>query len=219
VQPGSQEFLTPAEAAGPLLVKEVLARFGRVRLRVQGLSMAPAVLPGDVLEVRSAGADGLVIGSLVLVDRADRLIAHRLIARGAGLLTRGDARWRCDPPVDHRDVLGVVDSVIRDGSPQPVPAPCGLLRATAWRLGIGVWRAAARLAFHPPPRAGGSGAPWRDVSPEPPGEGGPPGRSQVQKSSGAARQVRQLQNGERLEPAQVAGRAAAAAPGANDTCL
>ena len=79
MQPGSQEFLTPAEAAGPVLVKEVLARFGRVRVRVQGFSMAPAVRPGDILEIRSAPPDGLVPGSLILVDRSDRLIAHRLV--------------------------------------------------------------------------------------------------------------------------------------------
>jgi hypothetical protein len=146
VQPGSQEFLTPAEAAGPLLVKEVLARFGHVRLRVQGLSMAPAVLPGDVLEIRSPSAAGLAIGSLILVDRADRLIAHRLIAGGAELLTRGDARWRYDPPVDHSHVIGVVSGVIRDGCAQPVAPRCGVLRAIAWRLAIGTWRTTARLA-------------------------------------------------------------------------
>ena len=146
MQPGSQELLTPAEAAGPRLVKEVLARFGRVRLRVQGLSMAPAVLPGDILEIRSANTGGLVIGSLVLVDRADRLIAHRLIAGGRELLTRGDSRWRYDPPVDHSHVIGVVSRVIRDGRPQPVSPRCGVLRGTAWRLAIGVRRATARLA-------------------------------------------------------------------------
>ena len=149
MQPGSQEFLTPveaADAAGPLLVKEVLARFGRVRLRVQGLSMAPAVLPGDVLEIRSANAAGLILGSLIVVDRADRLIAHRLVAHGDELLTRGDARWRDDPPVDCALVIGVVSSVIRDGCPQPVSPRCGALRATAWRLAIGLRRTAARLA-------------------------------------------------------------------------
>jgi signal peptidase I len=115
VQPGSKELLIGAAAeAGPDLVAEVLRRFGRIRLRVFGGSMSPALRPGDLLDVRSTRADSLERGDVVLFRRDGRLFAHRVMEKSTlGVVTRGDAHRHDDPMVAPEDVLGIVNSVVR----------------------------------------------------------------------------------------------------------
>ena len=118
MQPRSQELLTGAAArTAPLLFRDLLARFGRARLRVFGLSMWPAVKPGDVLEVRAVPAHDLIPGDVILFVRHGALFAHRLVEVGGRtgrlLRTRGDAHWRCDPLLRPSQVLGRVESVCR----------------------------------------------------------------------------------------------------------
>jgi hypothetical protein len=146
VQPGSQDLLTASDAAGLDLVKEVLARFGRVRVRAQGLSMVPAIRPGDILEIERTSIDSLSPARVVVFGCGDRLVAHRIVSHRSGLTTRGDAHWRCDPPLDPSDVLGIVTALLRHDRARPVPRSAGLLRSVAWSVMMRVRHAAARLA-------------------------------------------------------------------------
>jgi hypothetical protein len=111
---------TPLDAAGPALLAQALQAFGTVCLRALGGSMEPAILPRDILVVSGCGVDDLQPRDIVLFARDGRLFAHRLLEVGshAGrrlLLTRGDAVWRADAPVDAADLLGRVVAVGRRG--------------------------------------------------------------------------------------------------------
>lgn len=97
---------------------EVVRTHGRLRLRVTGLSMLPAVWPGDIVTVEAREPSRLAPGELVLVEDAGRLRLHRLIASQASgaeilLVTRGDSLSYDDPPVRAEQVLGVVTSIRR----------------------------------------------------------------------------------------------------------
>ena len=115
MQPRSQEFLSrPAAATAAALFRDVLRRFGSARLRVFGLSMWPALRPGDVLHVQSVSPGELATGDVILFVRHGALFAHRLIGReGQVLRTRGDAHWRRDPLLRPSQVLGRVEMVSR----------------------------------------------------------------------------------------------------------
>jgi hypothetical protein len=85
--------------------------------------MVPVLWPGDMLTVQSCDPAELPTASIVVFRQNERLIAHRLLGRtGDCLITRGDARPRCDEPVKASDVVGKVESIVRDGravNPQP----------------------------------------------------------------------------------------------------
>jgi len=111
---------TPLDAAAPALFAHALQAFGTACLRALGGSMQPAIHPRDILVVAGCRADDLRPRDVVLFARDGRLIAHRLIDVGtrAGrrvLVTRGDALWTADPPVDAGDLLGRVVAVGRRG--------------------------------------------------------------------------------------------------------
>lgn len=100
------------------LAAEVVRRFGRVRLLVSGISMVPAVLPGDLISVERAGVEGISRGEIVLFAREGRLIAHRVVDRAGTpgmvyLVTCGDRMRRNDTPILPAELLGRVTSVER----------------------------------------------------------------------------------------------------------
>jgi len=129
VQSGHQEFVSsPLDIAAPSLLAHALQAFGAARLRVLGGSMTPAIHPRDILLVCRCRPDDLRPRDVVLYVRDGRLVAHRLIDVGirAGrrvLVTRGDALWTADPPVDAGDLLGRVVAVGRRGVFR-APAAC-----------------------------------------------------------------------------------------------
>jgi signal peptidase I len=107
-----------AHVLGCELAAEVADSFGRVRLRVAGTSMAPAIRPGDLLSVEPADPAELSPGEIVVFAREGRLIAHRLVGIGNGfLLTRGDRARRNDSPVSGAELVGRVTGIERGGSP------------------------------------------------------------------------------------------------------
>ena len=111
---------TPLETAGPALLAHALQAYGAVCLRALGGSMEPAIQPRDILVVAACGVDDLQPLDVVLFAREGRLVAHRLLEVGvrAGqrlLITRGDAIWNADAPVDADDLLGRVVAVGRRG--------------------------------------------------------------------------------------------------------
>ena len=126
--------MSAGAGVAPQLFRDVLSRFGAARLRAFGLSMRPAIQPGDVLHLRAVRVADLSTGDVVLFVRHGALVAHRLVAiRGRLLRTRGDAHWRRDPWLRPSQVLGRVQGVTRScrsGSskkPRVLPGPRAVL--------------------------------------------------------------------------------------------
>ncbi len=111
------------------LVADIARNQGQVQLNVAGASMVPTLWPGDLVTVRSCDLSELQPGSIVVFRQNERLVTHRLMrvdfarwvdsTHGADgcLVTRGDARSRCDKPVKASEVLGRVQSAMRNGRP------------------------------------------------------------------------------------------------------
>lgn len=112
----SAQALQPEQTLA--LAREALERGHRVRLRIHGRSMAPALRSGQRIEIRP-GAEQLRRGEVVACAQGKRLVVHRVVAvRGDGVVvTRGDGRNLADPPNLPADVLGRV--VLADGRPVP----------------------------------------------------------------------------------------------------
>ena len=110
-----------------------LARTGRLRLRVTGTSMLPAIRPGDVLRVQRCDAGSLRPGEVVLFQQGERLFAHRAVRRGTyALALRGDTLDADDAP--ERQVLGKVIAIERRGREiTPTHSP-GIFQRTAARF-------------------------------------------------------------------------------------
>jgi signal peptidase I len=116
--------MSASEKASKALVEEVVRSFGRVCLRVLGTSMAPAILPGDLVSVRRADLDEISAGEVVLFLQNGRMFVHRVVSRNVAssagnseescLITRGDRLRHDDPPVSSKELLGRVVSIERD---------------------------------------------------------------------------------------------------------
>jgi signal peptidase I len=116
VQDGEKSLLIAG--AAPVLLAEVLRRFGQVRLRVSGTSMLPAIRPGDILVVHRCAIEEVDSRDVVLFGVGERLFVHRVIrkhvsAGAAVLITKGDALRSHDPAISSSQVLGRVASVER----------------------------------------------------------------------------------------------------------
>jgi signal peptidase I len=103
------------------LAVEVARTFGRLRLRVTGTSMMPAIQPGDLLSIDRVNLRDTSPGEIVLFARGGRLFAHRIVHASGGdsdpcLVTRGDRLIETDPPVFQSELLGRVTSIERAGS-------------------------------------------------------------------------------------------------------
>jgi signal peptidase I len=110
------------------LVSEAVRAAGRVRLRVSGTSMVPAMRPGDLITVERAGAAEISLGEIVVFARSGRLVVHRVTGVTASptevrsghereplLQTRGDCARRKDPIVRGSELLGRVIQIERGG--------------------------------------------------------------------------------------------------------
>ena len=114
------------------LAEEIVRTFGEVRLRVFGTSMAPAILPGDLVSIHQASLLDISQGEVVLYMRSGRLCVHRVVNRGIGaapgcpaepyLITRGDRLRHDDPPVFPSEFLGRVSSIVRGTRKVDLPA-------------------------------------------------------------------------------------------------
>jgi len=92
-----------------------VARSGEpVRLKVRGLSMLPALWPGDEITVRQCAHADLEPGKIVLFYREGKLTAHR-VQRVADdqVFTRGDTLTQCDEPIAVDQIAGCVESILR----------------------------------------------------------------------------------------------------------
>jgi hypothetical protein len=107
-----------AAAWAPLL-REALAREGRLRLLLRGTSMLPTLPVECEIEVAplpERPRERLHLGSLVVFPAGDILVAHRLVRRAGGQwVIQGDGRRAPDPPVEPGQVLGVVTAAYEGG--------------------------------------------------------------------------------------------------------
>jgi len=98
------------------LVAEVVHATGSAKLKVTGLSMLPAIWPGDVLTVNRVSPKLLEPDQIVLYRRNGKLTAHRVVQVAHDhILTRGDCVPSLDPPVPFSAMVGQVVAVCRNG--------------------------------------------------------------------------------------------------------
>jgi signal peptidase I len=108
------------------LVSEVVRKAGRVRLRVSGTSMVPAMRPGDLITVERISTAEITPGEIVVFARSGRLVVHRVTGTVAApdfansgkeseplIETRGDCARRNDPIVRGSELLGRVTQIER----------------------------------------------------------------------------------------------------------
>lgn len=81
----------------------------RVRLRVHGESMLPALWPGDTVEIAACSIKQLKVGDIVLAIRDGRLFLHRLLSRrnSSGFVLGGDSTPALDPPFPRKHCSAV----------------------------------------------------------------------------------------------------------------
>ena len=103
------------------LLADALRRSGdlpaRVRLRVYGQSMLPALWPGDVVEIETCLLENVQPGEIVLAQRDGRLFLHRFAATCPpnGFLLCGDSMPGPDPQYFREALLGRLVSRIDQG--------------------------------------------------------------------------------------------------------
>jgi signal peptidase I len=128
------------------LAAEAARRFGKLKIKVTGDSMLPAVWPGDLLTVVRQPLASFRPGDIVLAarrgsedssgrpHRTSEFVAHRVVRKhGRHLITRGDSLPRPDAPWDEHEILGRVASVTRNGR-RIDPALTSGHRLAAWVL-------------------------------------------------------------------------------------
>jgi Peptidase S24-like len=135
------------------LLADALQRTGRVRLRVHGESMLPALWPGEVVEIVSCGLEDVQSGEIVLARRDGRLFLHRLIAPATpeGFRLRGDSVPASDPLFPADALLGRLvrrSSSGRPGEGQAVSVSALPIHFAARWLGVRWCRAVGLLLCH-----------------------------------------------------------------------
>jgi signal peptidase I len=116
------------------LVAEVVRATGSAKLKVTGLSMLPAIWPGDVLTVNKISPKMLERGQIVLYRGDGKLTAHRVVQVAHDhFLTRGDCVPSLDPPVTFSAMVGLITDVCRNGRAAKLQ-PSPWQRAAAWFL-------------------------------------------------------------------------------------
>jgi signal peptidase len=109
------------EAGRCSLVAEALRSWGRLKLRASGISMLPALWPGDLLTIQSYQPEQVEPGEIVLYMRDGRFFIHRVASKsfdgmGTILITRGDCLAENDPPLSSGELLGRICEIQRAGS-------------------------------------------------------------------------------------------------------
>jgi hypothetical protein len=100
----------------------------RMRLQVNGTSMAPFLLPGDAVIILKAVPEQLARGDLVVALRKNDLVTHRLVAVEKGFwYLKGDHLPGIDPPLPAEAIFGRVIAVQRKDSIISLETP-------RWRL-------------------------------------------------------------------------------------
>jgi len=136
------------------LAGEALSSSGRLRLRVKGWSMLPAISPGYTLVIEPARSESVGKGDIVLVRRDGRLFAHRVSGKSGTasdfqIVTQGDGMANPDPPVSSSQLLGKVSFVVRDRRClEPTRIPGLSMRAVSALVRRSSWAARAVVGVH-----------------------------------------------------------------------
>src|SRR6185436_11145465 len=98
------------------LAEDLLRRGYKVRFRVMGTSMLPAIPPGSLLQIEPIAVEALRPGDVVLTHAWGRMVAHRVQRVRTGsdqptFILRGDNLAQCDLPVPGSAILGLVRCV------------------------------------------------------------------------------------------------------------
>ncbi len=97
------------------LLQETLAREGRFRWRLRGVSMRPTLPDECEIEIVPPG-ETVRLGDLIVFVSGDTLVAHRLVRRaGVRWITQGDGRLGPDAAQNPAQALGIVVAAYRDG--------------------------------------------------------------------------------------------------------
>ena len=89
---------------------------GQLRLKVTSHSMTPLLRSGDHVLVQSVSPDTLQRGDLLVTQRADGYLTHRLVAVDVlGWHTKGDRNRQSDAPIQAQSIVGLVIAVERRG--------------------------------------------------------------------------------------------------------
>ena len=129
----------------------------RVRLRVYGESMLPALWPGHVVEIAGCSLEDVRPGEIVLALRHGHLFLHRLVKSQAnGFVLCGDSMPGPDPLYPAEALLGRLVNGTDTGTKRKQS-----FTASAWNRGLGlifchcdIFRRVA-LKFHRRRRASG----------------------------------------------------------------
>lgn len=98
------------------LATDIARASGKVELQVRGVSMVPALWPGDFVTVRRCCPHELAPNSIIVFRQDQQLVVHRLIHRaGSEIVTRGDARPQVDEAIESSQIVGRVERVMRNG--------------------------------------------------------------------------------------------------------
>ena len=133
--------LEAGELLSEAVVRECLATFPLVRMRVTGECMWPALRPGQSVLIAATAARPPRLGDVVLALSPEGLRLHRLVwgpplaGAGARWRTMGDRSGRWDAPLPTSRVLGTVVGVDGRGCASVARALLSLLRGLARRLG------------------------------------------------------------------------------------
>jgi hypothetical protein len=105
----------------------LVSKTGRsVVCTLHGRSMGRGLPDDTLICIHALRGDECQVGQLVVFDVNGTLVAHRVVYLGAGprlggfVLTHGDGRIPCDPPIERSAVLGVVTDYCCDGNWRPV---------------------------------------------------------------------------------------------------
>jgi hypothetical protein len=131
---------------------QVIREAERFVLPARGVSMGSGFSGVDGLILRGIRHARPGLGSILLFQRADLWVAHRVIARrrgaqGDAFLTRGDANAMFDHPwVEPADLLAQVIGVVRGGADHSFGFADRLAGAWRWMCGVALlgWRLSRR---------------------------------------------------------------------------
>lgn len=92
-------------------VQTVLRIRKAVRVRIHGMSMAPLIKEGDLVEARTIDRE-IQVGDIVLLEHEGHLICHRVYEMFAdeNYRTKGDNNKLPDSIISHRkNILALID--------------------------------------------------------------------------------------------------------------
>ena len=124
------------------IVCMALERGQRVRLTLNGSSMLPFIIDGDVVELEPMRSMPM-LGDILFVRCAciGREVVHRVVElKGDTFFLRGDMQARCKVPFTEKNIIGKVVALHRNGHRR-------FIDSGFWRLAGLLWLRTSPLGF------------------------------------------------------------------------